>query len=151
MCDPSGDAGRLVEGWSRSPQVCDQRLPEYDLADGVPGGVDGAPADAAAHGGFVDDLCLGELAVEVGLQYVGVLLYAFLEGDVALQSLDFDCHSREMFFLHGAKLLPFPHMSNSCPGLRTALSRILWFVTVSRWFGSGMQSSLSRPVPDPEN
>ena len=28
MCDPSGDAGLLVEeGWSRSPQVLDHRLP----------------------------------------------------------------------------------------------------------------------------
>ena len=50
-----------------------------DLADGVPGSVDGALADAAAHGGFVDDLGLREFAVEVGLQYVCVFLYAFLE------------------------------------------------------------------------
>ena len=50
-----------------------------DLADGVPGSVDGALADAAAHGGLVDDLGLREFAVEVGLQYVCVFLYAFLE------------------------------------------------------------------------
>ena len=64
-----------------------------DLANGVPGSVDGALADAAAHGGFVDDLGLGEFAVEVGLQYVCVFLYAFLEGDVSFLCLDFDTHS----------------------------------------------------------
>lgn len=64
-----------------------------DLTDGVPSGVDSALADAAAQRGFVDDLSLREFAVEVGLQYVCVLLYTLLERDVAFLSFDFDSHN----------------------------------------------------------
>ena len=70
-----------------------------DLADGVPCSVDGAPADARTEGCLLDYLVGRELAVEVGLEHVGPLLFTLREGHVALDCFYFDCHGSLCFFL----------------------------------------------------
>ena len=70
-----------------------------DLADGVPCSVDGAPADARTEGCLPDYLVGRELAVEVGLEHVGPLLFTLREGHVALDCFYFDCHGSLCFFL----------------------------------------------------
>jgi len=63
------------------------------LAQGVPSGVDGALADSAAQGGLLYYLRLGELAVELCLEHVGVLGLGLVKRYVAFDCLYFDTHN----------------------------------------------------------
>ena len=53
----------------------------------------GSLRDAAPQGRLLNHLRVAELVVEVGLQHIGSLLRIFVERDVALDSLNFDCHN----------------------------------------------------------
>ena len=116
------------------------------LSDGLPCGVDGAFADAAAGGCLGDYLTLGQFALQVGLHHIRPSLFCLVERYVALNCLHFDTHNRSVFkrIVHqviDAKILPLSPSCNSCSGCRRGLFRIL---TIG---AAGVPLPVRRPCP----
>ena len=63
-----------------------------DFAGSIPACLHHALADARAEGSLLDDLALGELAVEVGTEHIGPLLGILVERHIAFNSFQLNCH-----------------------------------------------------------